>query len=249
MTQLLRTEQVDSLTNVQLDHHIYECIRSLFPIIKEFPEWDAVLYSWPKHEWFYIEDRENIMAFVFPSYAYKRNLPHFTTCAGVSIHENGSGQFKAEINTAYYPDALTSYSDSEDYAFAKVWLKAFIKGWVDRNYAAKQSQLAHHSVSFIFRGTGTSAATLETHRHTYKAAFEVGFQSQSVTSKAPELKTVTSVQTVTVDIVSFETVTPIQSVTSDTKFCLCGCGSLCSGRQKLASVACRKRYSRARNAA
>lgn len=249
MTQLLRTEQVDSLTNVELDHHIYESILSLFPIIREFPEWDAVLYSWCKHEWFYIEDRKNIMAFVFPSSAYKRNLPHFTTCAGVSINQDASGQFKAEINTAYYPDALTSYSDSEDYAFAKVWLKAFTKGWVDRNYGAKQSELAQHSVSFIFRGTGSSAATLKTHRHTYEAVFQIGFRSQSVTSKTPELQTVTSEQTVTVATSSVQTVTPIQSVTLESRLCLCGCGAVCTGRQKLASVACRKRYSRARNAA
>jgi hypothetical protein len=41
----------------------------------------------------------------------------------------------------------------------------------------------------------------------------------------------------------------LKSVTSETRLCLCGCGSICTGRQKLASVACRKRYSRSRAAA
>jgi hypothetical protein len=228
MTQLLRAEQlthehVDALNNQQLDQYIYEALCTLIPSGSE-------VWSWPLHCWFPIESQRSVMTHVFAPHSYKRSLPPLHQCGGTSVGLLGDGRFLAHINKSYRSDILTSYSDSEGHAVGKVWLKAFINGWVDTRYAQISSSWKYPEVRFeenVFRASSLTV--------------------QSVTPV--ETVTVTSpAQTVIIETPSIESVTPIQSVTSETRLCLCGCGAPCSGRQKLVSVACRKRYSRARNA-
>lgn len=240
MTQLSRNtslditfEQIDAASIHQAEKYLYQCLAVLIPQ-------GAEVYSWPKHCWFPIESESDVMMHVFPPSPMKRSLPLLYNCGGISTEKLGERNFTAFINKAYREDVLTSFGETEAHAIAKVWVKAFLNGWVDMRYAQIASSWRYAEVRFTREPVTLSALSRKNQTVT---------PAKTVTAKTTPAVTVTPKQTVTVDTTSVETVTLIQSVTSDTKFCLCGCGAVCSGRQKLASVACRKRYSRARNAA
>ncbi len=240
---------IDAFTPEQVSQALFDAVTSMLPA-------SAELFSYKTQQWHQIT---NLVEFhkVFPKTYFKGALPRIIHCRGISTCKCDNGQFSAVLTGHPFPEELTGQSTDEQFAYAKVWLKAFERGYVVKNHFYVLNECRYPSKIDYFDAYYSQSlpSNLKAETADPLLLIKAGkFGPQSVTNTKPSPETVTPANPVqslqqSVTSVPTETVTSYSPSTEPVTLCPCGCGVTLIGRQKSATPACRKRLSRAKAAA
>lgn len=227
----LTPEVIDRMSHLELQDAVYYAWLSMLPD-------NVKVYSLQKRIWIDPNDKIAIQlgCKFIPTYL----LPRLNTCSGFSCLFREE-RFVASVNPCYYDDVLLSADSTEEHAIYKVWLKAFLNGWIkdtfwhDTHYYAYPPHI-EDQIGLLL-GSPQRPTFMLSHFN-LPAGVTLKPQTKSVTPK---------IQSQSVTQQAIVTVTP--ALSDDVTLCPCGCGVTLIGRQKSATPSCRKRLERQRKVA